>query len=58
MNQTVGEAGTVAVRLRGVVYAYAFANLAVAALLLSTVTPAPHGDGAQPAGAQQLASAR
>ncbi|HVK91378.1 MAG TPA: hypothetical protein VM468_08260 [Mycoplana sp.] len=40
-DQTPAEAHTVAARLRSVVYAYVAANIAVAILLLSTVTPAP-----------------
>lgn len=40
-HQTLSEACTVAIRLRPVIYVYAVVNIAVAALLLSTVTPAP-----------------
>ena len=39
--QPPAEARTVAARLRAVVYTYVAANLAVALLLLSTVTPTP-----------------
>lgn len=55
-NQMLAESGTVATRLRAVVYVYALANIAVVALLLSTVTPAPIT--VDPAAAlQQVASA-
>lgn len=57
-NQMPADGGTVAVRLRAVVYAYALANIAVAALLLSTVTPAPTVVADQDAPVQQVASAR
>lgn len=40
-NRGFTEAGTVASRLRAVVYTYIVANVAVAALLLSTVSPTP-----------------
>lgn len=50
--------GAVAVRLRGVVYAYIAANIAVVALLLSTVTPSPLVVMAHSGGGQEIASAR
>ncbi len=56
-NQMLAEGGTVATRLRAVVYAYALANIAVVALLLSTVTPAPIAID-RTAALQQVASAR
>ena len=57
-NRMLAEGGAVAVRLRAVVYAYALANIAVVALLLSTVTPAPTAVAGQTAAFQQVASAR
>ena len=37
-NQMLADTGSVAARLRAVVYTYVAANIAVAVLLLSTVT--------------------
>jgi hypothetical protein len=50
-DQPSVEARTVAVRLRAVVYAYVAANIAVAALLLTTVTLTPPAQ----AGHQEIA---
>lgn len=40
-NKTLADTATVATRLRAVVYTYVAANIAVTALLLSTVAPMP-----------------
>lgn len=45
----------VAARLRAVVYAYVAANIAVATLLLSTVTPTPSAHAGWSAGHHEVA---
>ncbi|MBD9373263.1 hypothetical protein IB238_11600 [Rhizobium sp. ARZ01] len=57
-NQMLAEAGTVAARLRVVVYAYAAANIVVAALLLSTVSPTPVAQTGQSLAGDEIASLR
>ncbi len=56
-SQRLMETGSVASRLRGVVYTYFAANIAVAALLLTTVTSDPAAEAGH-MHSQEIANAR